>query len=123
MAVEFTTFSDLRILTNDLTLNEQSTPRSTASAKSSKVTFLSHSSKDTEYLPGVIQLLTNHGASVYCNLEDERMLGEPNVETAKLIKRQINTSRKLVTCGVTHKSATFRFAQRIIYHQVYRSTC
>jgi hypothetical protein len=96
MAVEFATFSDLRRFTNDLTLNEQSTLRSKASTKSSKDTFLSHSSKDTEYLPGVIQLLTNHGASVYCDLDDERMPGEPNVETAKLIKTQISTSRKLV---------------------------
>ena len=50
MAVEFATFSDLKRFTNDLTLNEQSAVRSTASAKSSKDTFLSHSSKDTEYL-------------------------------------------------------------------------
>jgi hypothetical protein len=102
MAVEFATFNDLRRFTNDLTLNEQSTLRSTASTKTSKDTFLSHSSKDTEYLPGVIQLLTNHGASVYCDLDDERMPGEPNVETAKLIKSQIKASRKLVLFVTTN---------------------
>lgn len=102
MAVEFTTFSDLKRFTNDLTINEQSKLRSKASIKSSKDTFLSHSSKDTEYLPGVIQLLTNHGASVYCDLDDERMPGEPNVETANLIKSQINASRKLVLFVTTN---------------------
>ncbi|MEQ3658375.1 MAG: hypothetical protein ABNH21_05390 [Glaciecola sp.] len=64
MSVEFATFSDLKRFTNNLTLNEQSALRSKAAIKSAKDTFLSHSSEDAEYLPGVIKLLTNHGASV-----------------------------------------------------------
>ena len=58
MAVDFATFSDLKRFTNDLTLNEQAVLKATASTKSAKDTFLSHSSKDAEYLPGVIKLLT-----------------------------------------------------------------
>ncbi len=102
MAVDFATFSDLKRFTNDLTLNEQAVLKSTASTKSAKDTFLSHSSKDAEYLPGVIKLLKNHGASVYCDLEDERMPGEPNPETAKLIKGQIKSSSRLVLFVTTN---------------------
>lgn len=96
MGVDFVTFSDLKRFTNNLTLNEQTVLRSAASTKSAKDTFLSHSSKDAQYLPGVIKLLKNHGASVYCDLEDHRMPGEPNPETAELIKNQIKSSRRLV---------------------------
>lgn len=78
MAVDFATFSDLTRFTNNLTLNEQTLLKSNASTKNAKDTFLSHSSKDAEYLSGVIKLLQNHGASVYCDLDDDRMPGEPN---------------------------------------------
>lgn len=46
MAVDFATFSDLKKFTDKLTLNEKAVLKSTASAKSAKDTFLSHSSKD-----------------------------------------------------------------------------
>ncbi|TNI61210.1 hypothetical protein CF121_10915 [Aeromonas media] len=102
MAVDFATFSDLKRFTNNLTLNEQAVLKSNASTKSAKDTFLSHSSKDAEYLPGVIKLLKNHGASVYCDLEDDRMPGEPNPETAELIKGQIKSSSRLVLFVTTN---------------------
>lgn len=102
MAVDFATFSDLKRFTSSLTLNEQTLMKSTASVKSAKDTFLSHSSKDAEYLPGVIKLLKNHGASVYCDLDDERMPGEPNPETAELIKAQIKGSSRLVLFVTTN---------------------
>lgn len=102
MAVEFATFSDLKIFTDKLTLNEQTALKSTASAKVSKDTFLSHSSKDAEYLPGVIKLLNSHGASVYCDLDDERMPDSPSPETAALIKNQIKRSSRLVVFVTTN---------------------
>ncbi|MGB3727304.1 MAG: toll/interleukin-1 receptor domain-containing protein [Glaciecola sp.] len=102
MSVDFATFSDLKRFTNNLTLNEQSALRTKATIKSAKDTFLSHSSKDADYLPGVIKLLANHGASVYCDLDDERMPGEPNVETAELIKSQVKISRKFVLFVTTN---------------------
>lgn len=102
MAVDFATFSDLKRFTDKLTLNEQAVLKSTASAKNAKDTFLSHSSKDADYLPGVIKLLNNHGASVYCDLEDERMPDDPNPETAALIKNQIKSSSRLVVFVTTN---------------------
>ncbi|MFL1465951.1 toll/interleukin-1 receptor domain-containing protein [Marinobacter sp. HN1S83] len=100
--VDFVTFSDLKRFTSELNLNEQRIIKSTASTKSSKDTFLSHSSKDAEYLPGVIKLLKNHGASVYCDLGDERMPEDPSPETAQIIKSQIVASRRLVVFVTTN---------------------
>jgi len=67
-----------------------------AKRTNNKDTFLSHSSKDAEFLPGVITLLENHGASVYCDLADDRLPQNPNPETAAIIKNQISGSTRLV---------------------------
>lgn len=99
MAVSFATFSDFNRFTNNLSINEQITLKAAAASRtaaSRKNTFLSHSSKDSEYLPGVIKLLTNHGATVYCDLDDERMPENPDRETATIIKQQIKASTRLV---------------------------
>jgi hypothetical protein len=99
MAVSFATFSKFRQITNDLTINEQANiKRASASRTPStkKNTFLSHSSKDAEILPGVIKLLQGHGATVYCDLYDERMPENPDHETANIIKQQIKLSTRLV---------------------------
>lgn len=100
--VDYATFDDVKRFTNNLTLNERAVVKSFAANKSNKDTFLSHSSKDAEFLPGVIKLLENHGASVYCDLEDDRMPENPEPETAKVIKRQIRESRRLVVFVTTN---------------------
>ena len=98
MAINFATFTDLRTFTDNLTLNERAVLKSAAASRTArqKDTFLSHSSKDAEFLPGVIKLLENHGASVYCDFNDERMPENPNPETAAIIKQQIKESKRLV---------------------------
>ncbi len=93
--VQFTTFDVLKSFNRNLATNSQTILKA-AYSKANKDTFLSHSSKDAEYLPGVIKLLENHGASVYCDLDDERMPEAPNPDTAKIIKGQIQESKKLV---------------------------
>ncbi len=103
---EFATFDDLRRFNSELTVNkstilERAAASKTASHKS-KDTFLSHSSKDAEFLPGVINLLESHGASVYCDLDDRRMPRKPNPETAKIIKDQIKQSERLVLFVTTN---------------------
>ena len=99
--VQFTTFDNLKNWNQNVTNNSRSILNE-SSKKSNKDTFLSHSSKDAEFLPGVITLLQNHGASVYCDLADERMPEEPNPETARIIKGQIQESRKLVVFVTTN---------------------
>lgn len=99
--VQFTTFDDLKRFNTNLQSNSQTILKASRT-KSHKDTFLSHSSKDAEYLPGVIELLENHGASVYCDLGDDRMPETPNPETALIIKNQIRESRKLVVFVTTN---------------------
>lgn len=95
--VQFATFADVSRFTSELTLNESIRVKTAAASRDyRKNTFLSHSSKDAEYLPGVIKLLTNHGATVYCDLDDSRMPEDPNPETAEIIKSQIRQSTRLV---------------------------
>ena len=65
MAISFTTFEDVKRFNADISFSEQLIIKSKILGNSSKNTFLSHSSKDAEYLPGIIRLLENHGASVY----------------------------------------------------------
>lgn len=99
--VQFTTFDDLKRFNKNLKTGSQAILEA-SKTKSHKDTFLSHSSKDAEYLPGVIELLENHGASVYCDLGDERMPETPTPETALIIKNQIKESRKLVVFITTN---------------------
>ena len=96
MAISFATFDDLQHLTNRMTLNERSVQKSAAAKAAYKDTFLSYSSKDVEFLPGVIKLLEDHGASVYCDLADNRLPTNPTPETASIIKSQIGKSDRLV---------------------------
>lgn len=103
MAVEFATYNDLKSFTNKMSLNEQRVLKSNVSRTTlGKDTFLSHSSKDAEFLPGVIRLLENHGASVYCDLSDNRIPEDPNPETAAIIKGQIKQSVRLVVIITTN---------------------
>lgn len=94
---DFVTFSDLRRFNRHLTESTSDLlGRAASQGVPRKDTFLSHSSKDAEFLPAVIDLLENHGASVYCDLADVRMPESPNPETAAIIKNQITGSDRLV---------------------------
>ncbi|MBU2882885.1 toll/interleukin-1 receptor domain-containing protein [Psychrosphaera sp. B3R10] len=100
--IDFTTFDDLKRFNANLTTNKQATLKSRSSSKGNKDTFLSHSSKDEEYLPAVINLLESHGASVYCDLGDNRLPDNPSPETASILKNQIKESRKQVVFVTTN---------------------
>lgn len=59
-------------------------------------TFLSHSSKDKDVLPGAIQVLQNHGASVYIDEIDPEMPPYTSDETAALLKQRIAQTKRFV---------------------------
>ncbi|AKK01413.1 hypothetical protein VM99_26395 [Pseudomonas chlororaphis] len=65
-------------------------------ASASMSTFLSHSSKDKEVLPGAIQVLQNHGASVYIDEIDPEMPPYTSEETAALLKQRIAQTKRFV---------------------------
>lgn len=59
-------------------------------------TFLSHSTKDVEYLAGTVRLLQEHGASVYIDKKDEALPPYTNKETADILRSRIKESRRFV---------------------------
>ena len=79
-----------------MTFSERTLQKSAVAKTAYKDTFLSYSSKDLDFLPGVIRLLENHGASVYCDIADNRLPKKPTPDTAKIIKSQIGRSDRLV---------------------------
>jgi hypothetical protein len=59
-------------------------------------TFLSHSSKDKDILPGVIRILSNHRADVYVDKKDATLPPYTNRETAAKLRTRINACKKFV---------------------------
>jgi TIR domain len=59
-------------------------------------TFLSHSSKDVDILPGVIRILENHGAAVYVDKKDTSLPPYTSRETASALRGRIERSKKFI---------------------------
>ena len=57
---------------------------------------MSYSSKDSEYLPGVISVLENNGARVYIDKNDSQLPIKPNEDTGLILKNRIIACRKFV---------------------------
>ncbi len=91
--VEYATLSDLRRFSQEM-LSEQRTTtlRKSAARDPRGSTFLSHSSSDSELLPGVIALLENHGASVYIDKMDNTLPPQTSSQTAKALRSRIEQS-------------------------------
>jgi hypothetical protein len=70
--------------------------------KTGKTVFLSHSSKDKDYLPAVISILENHGGRVYVDNEDDRLPNTPNRETAEILRGTVRTCRRFVLFVTTN---------------------
>ena len=96
MPIQFVTYSDLILHKNKMDDSRLRILKNNVAVSRDKDTFLSHSSKDVEYLPAVIDLLQNHGASVYCDMDDQELPAVPNSETANALKDKIRGSRKQV---------------------------
>jgi hypothetical protein len=65
-------------------------------------TFLSHSSKDKDILPGVIRILTNHGADVYVDKKDPTLPPYTNRDTGSKLRTRINGCKKFVLLASTN---------------------
>jgi len=61
-----------------------------------KTTFLSHSSNDTDWFLGAIELLEDHGANVYIDKKDPELPPYTDTETAEKLRSQINNSKKFI---------------------------
>jgi len=77
-------------------LAEQTAMRKAASSTLEKDTFLSHSSKDNDLVPGIVLLLKNHGAEVYVDLGDDRLPEPPSVTTGEVLRETVQSMRRFV---------------------------
>lgn len=91
--LSYTTFDDIRGINRNI---DESVVVAKAYQKDYKTIFLSHSSKDSELLPGVITILENHGGYVYIDKKDPRLPYTVTPETANILRDTIRQCRKMV---------------------------
>lgn len=97
MAVRYTTSDDLRRFGAELDDTRRRVIVETAKARSPRfATFLSHSSKDADLLPGVVLILENHGATVYLDKKDDSLPPYTSRETASALRSRVSDSSKFV---------------------------
>jgi hypothetical protein len=58
--------------------------------------FLSHSSRDNEFLPFIINILKNHGGNPYVDIGDNKLPNPPSIDTAKILKSNIEKAKRFV---------------------------
>jgi TIR domain len=92
--IRFPSFEELRSIQAEL--DTKLLFEKASRSKATKDTFLTRSSKDKEFLPAIIEILTNHGASVYIDKEDERLPEQTSPESAAILRDTIATCRKFV---------------------------
>jgi TIR domain len=94
--IEYPTLSKLRAFQNRAAADSAATIRKAERRSVVGATFLSHSSKDKEYLPGVIQLLEEHGARVYIDKKDDTLPPYTSRETAEALRSRIIECDKFI---------------------------
>ena len=98
-----TTFSDMkRYSTKNLAASRQLFESASSKNSYKPYTFVSYSSKDSEYLPYVLKVLTNHGTTPYVDKGDDRLPTPPSVKTAKILKDTIKKSKRMVVFVTTN---------------------
>ena len=93
----YATVGDIRARQSQLLTEEKRRIMVQAATRSSVgATFLSHSSRDVELLPGVIKLLEGHGATVYIDKKDPDLPPFTSRETAAVLRQRIRQSKKFI---------------------------
>ena len=95
--VSFATFNDLRSFSKSIRETDEKVILKEASRTIiGKTVFLSHSSKDKEYLSAVVSILEKHGGNVYVDSGDNRLPETPNRKLAEVLRDTIQFCRKFV---------------------------
>jgi hypothetical protein len=95
--ITYATLNDLRHRRDRMLSEERASIVKRASERSpAGSTFLSHSTADSEYLPGVINLLEAHGATVYIDKKDPSLPPFTSRETAVTLRQRIAKANKFV---------------------------
>jgi hypothetical protein len=107
MAYEYITRDKFERWGAELSVQMRKSIVETAETRSAThATFLSHSSKDKEILPGVIRILRNHGADVYVDKKDATLPPYTNRETASKLRTRISASKKFVLLASSNIKAS-----------------
>jgi len=97
---EIITFSEIRqSLSNKRHLYEEinsSLKKSMNFSTSYHNIFLSHSSKDNEFIPYIVQILKSHGGNPYVDIGDNKLPTPPSAGTAKILKSNIQAAKRFV---------------------------
>ncbi|OOZ42905.1 toll/interleukin-1 receptor domain-containing protein [Solemya velum gill symbiont] len=91
---EFITFDEIRYL-NERSYSRLLIEKAEKQYKSGS-TFLSYSTLDDEYLPTIIGILENHGASVYIDKKDPKLPQITDQSTAAILRENIALTSKFV---------------------------
>jgi len=97
---DFLTFSQISGLQKSSYLSEAAFKM--RASKEGKNIFLSHSSKDKQYLSGVVKLLEDHGGAVYIDEGDSRLPQKPSKETAAILRDTIQNIKRFVLFVTTN---------------------
>jgi hypothetical protein len=92
----YITRAELRSIASQLTEGRERIVKAAQEQTPDGATFLSHSSKDKDELPGVIKILSNHGARVYVDKKDDALPPYTSRETANVLRSRIANCKKLV---------------------------
>jgi hypothetical protein len=100
---DFATYEDLKRFSASVDRIRTLEQAKSAAAKN---LFLSHSSADNAYLPGVVSLLENHGASVYIDRQDGRLPEFPSRETAEILRSAVRACPRFVLFVTTNSRSS-----------------
>jgi hypothetical protein len=100
---QYVTIDDFRRFNSDISINERAFVEAKARQRSPNgSTFLSHSSQDAEFLPGIIELLENHGGEVYIDKKDTALPPYTSRETAQILRGRIAECKKFILLATTN---------------------
>lgn len=91
--MSFITYGEL---TSKVSVLLQESILKSAASTTNKRVFLSHSTKDHDYVPGVIKLFEEHGAATYTDDGDKRLPSTPSQTTATILKQTIKQLPRFV---------------------------
>lgn len=92
----YITFEELKKESRVVSIEKSNSLLSESQSQVDKNVFLSHSSKDKDYLPHVIGFLENYGGSVYIDKLDQSLPNTTNHETAVKLKERIDKIDKFI---------------------------
>ncbi|GJQ61030.1 MAG: hypothetical protein SCALA702_00830 [Melioribacteraceae bacterium] len=96
------TFDELKKMNREIITESADLMKTARAHISEKNVFLSYSSTDLELLPSIIKILNKHGGNPYIDKGDESLPKIPSVKTAKILKDNIKSCKRMVLFVTTN---------------------